>query len=410
MALTKVFKDIDELLTLEGAAKKGGRRVTEDDLGLVRRGALVVSGKRIAWAGSMSDLPRAYRRAPQVSLKGKSVVPAFLECHTHLVFAGNRADEFEKRNQGMSYQEIAQQGGGILSTMRATREASVAELAKLGQKRAELFVRQGVTTIEAKSGYGLNTESELKILAANQKIKGARIVSTYLGPHAVPSEFKSPDEYVRNIIAEALPALKKKKLAGRCDIFVEKGFFLDEAARAYLRAAKDVGFDVVVHADQLSLSGGARMAIEFGARSADHLLQIEKPEVEALAKSDVTCVLLPASDLYLKTKYPPARALIDAGARVALATDYNPGSSPTQDLALVGLLARLEMKMTLPEVIGAYTVGAAHALGLEKQLGSLQKGRLADFVVLDGGWRDLFYQIGHMPVAQVWREGKRAFA
>jgi imidazolonepropionase len=168
VAVIKVFRDIDELLTLESAASKQGRRISESDLSIIKKGAFVIKGKRVEWAGSTSDIPSKFRRAPSVSLKGKTVLPAFVESHTHLVFAGNRADEFEKRNQGMTYQEIAQQGGGILSTMRATREANVAELTKIGQRRADLFIRQGVTTIEAKTGYGLNTESELKILTANQ--------------------------------------------------------------------------------------------------------------------------------------------------------------------------------------------------------------------------------------------------
>lgn len=405
----KVFKNIDELVTLSGAAAKQGRRVVDADLNVIKNGSFVVQGKKILWAGPTSEIPKKYGKGG-VSLKGHSVVPAFVECHTHMVFAGNRADEFEKRNQGMSYQEIAREGGGILSTMRATRSATVAELARSGQARVDRFVAQGVTTIEAKSGYGLDTKFEFKILEANKRLKKARIISTYLGPHAVSPDFPLTGDYIKNIIEKDLPQLKKNKLARRCDIFVERGFFVDEPARRYLKAAKDLGFDLTIHADQLSLSGGSRMAIEFGAKSADHVLQIEKPEIEALAKSEVTCVLLPSSDLYLKTKYPPARSLIDAGARVALATDFNPGTSPTQDLALTGLLARLEMKMTLAECISAYTVGAAYALGLENELGSIESGKLADFVVLDGSYRDLFYQIGHTPVSQVWREGIKIYS
>jgi imidazolonepropionase len=406
----KVFRDIAELLTLSGAAKKQGRKIDREDLSIHHNGALVIKGKKILWAGTQSEMPRIYKKARSISLKGSTVLPAFIESHTHLIFAGNRSEEFEKRNQGVTYQEINEQGGGIRSTMKATREATLSELVKLGQKRVNLFVRQGVTTIEAKTGYGLNTETEFKILSANHKLKGARIISTYMGPHSVPPEFDSAEKYIEHITKNDIPLLKKKKLTCRCDIFVEKGFFEGETARSYLKAVRDAGFDIVIHADQLTLSGGSRMAIEFDARSADHLLQIEKPEIEALAKSEVTCVLLPTSDLYLRTKYPQARALIDAGARVALATDFNPGTSPTQDLALVGVLARLEMKMSLPEVIASYTVGASYALGLEKVLGSLEPGKLADFSVVEGTWQDLFYHAGHMPISQVWREGQRVFA
>lgn len=406
-----LFTDIGELLTLAPAAKMGGRKPTVDDLGLVSKAAVLTQGGNIIWVGRQNSLPKSLVRetkiSREVSLGGHTVLPGFIECHTHLVFAGSRSNEFEMRVCGATYQEIADQGGGIRATVEPTRKASVKELAKTAQARANEFVRQGVTTIECKSGYGLTTKDEMKILEAAGLVKGARIVRTYLGPHAIPAgKDQSADSYMKQIIEVDLPLLKKKGLACRVDIFVEKNYFEAPLARKYLQRAKELGFDLVVHADQLSHAGGAVLAVEFGAKSAEHLIQIDQSDVRRLAGSDVTSVLLPAADLYLKCKYPPARALIDAGARVALATDFNPGSSPTQSLSLVGVLARLEMKMSLAEVITAYTVGAAYALGLEKSLGSIEVGKSADFATFATDWTELFYSIGAMSTQSVWREGK----
>jgi imidazolonepropionase len=231
-------------------------------------------------------------------------------------------------------------------------------------------------------------------------------VNTFLGEHELPPEFKTYEEYLKFLAADVLPKIKKKKLAERVDVFIEKGFFPRQASEDYLRHAKSLGFDVVVHADQLSLSGGSDVAVSVGAMSGDHLLQISDKEVAALAQSEVTCVLLPASDLYMKTKYPPARQLIDQGARVALATDFNPGSSPTQDLNFVGLLARIEMKMSLPEVIAAYTVGAAHALNLAKDVGSIEPGKFADLISIEQDWQTLFYSVGARLEPTVFARGK----
>ena len=394
---------------MAGAAKKQGRKIAEVDLGLTEKAAILAQNGRVVWAGREKLLPKSLvpktSKLKKVDLGGATVLPAFTECHTHLVFAGDRTNEFEMRMQGASYQEIAEKGGGIVATVEPTRKATLPSLAASAQKRAENFVRQGVATIECKSGYGLTTKDEMKLLEAAGKIKGPRIVRTYLGPHAIPKGSNASD-YIRQIIDTDLPLLKKRGLACRVDIFVEKGYFEVELARSYLQRAKELGFDIAVHAEQLNRIGGAQLAIEMGARSAEHLIQINQSDIQALSSSEVTCVLLPAADLYLKCAYPPARALLDAGARVALATDFNPGSSPTQSLSLVGALARLEMKMSLSEVISAYTVGAAHALGLAKDLGSIEPGKSCDFVALASNWTELFYSIGDMNVQSVWREGK----
>jgi len=404
-----LVQGIGRLLTLEGAARKGGRGIVAEDLGIIENAALAIQDGRVVFAGPVKKLPRSFSRGAKVeNVKGATVLPGLIESHTHLLFGGNRAAEFERRNQGESYQSIAKSGGGILSTVKATRAARPQELAKTGQARVERFLRQGVTTIEVKSGYGLSVDSELDMLRAAKLLKRARIVPTFLGAHAVPPEARgSAEAWVDEMIAEALPLLLEKKLASRVDIFVEDGYFDAELGRKYLRAAVAAGLELVVHADQLTHSGGARLAVELGARSADHILQIDPSDIDALAASEVTCVLLPSADLYMKCPYPPARELIDRGARVALATDFNPGSSPSADTALVGVLARVQMKMTLAEVIAAYTVGAAHALGLEKELGSLTSGKLGDFIVLEGEYEELFLEVGRQPVARVFREGRR---
>jgi imidazolonepropionase len=266
-----------------------------------------------------------------------------------------------------------------------------------------------VTTLEIKSGYALDEKNELKTLKVARELQGPRIVPTFLGAHARPPEFESYKAYLDFLRKKVLLKVKKQKLAQRVDIYVENGFFDKEDSRVFLQAAKDMGFDILLHADQLTLSGGADLSVELGALSGDHLLQIEDAQIRKLARSQVTCVLLPAADLYMKCKYPPARRLIDKGARVALATDFNPGTSPTQDVNLVGLLARLEMQMSLPEVLAAYTVGAAYALNLQREVGSLELGKSADFMCTEADWKQLFYSVGERSTTFVYQSGKRIF-
>jgi imidazolonepropionase len=338
---------------------------------------------------------------------GQLVLPGFVECHTHLVYAGSRGFEMEMKFQGVPYQEIAQKGGGILSTMRATREASLLKLQELNERRILNFVDQGVTTLEVKSGYGLDKANEIKMLESLPVSNQVRLIKTFLGAHAKPLEFASYEEYLHHLTKDVLPEVKKRNLASRVDIFIEKGFFELEMSREYLRAAQKMGFDLTIHADQLSLSGGTSLAVELGAKSADHCIQVRAQEIQSLAKSKTVAVLLPAADLYLKCPYPPARQMLDSGVRVALSTDYNPGTSPTQDLSLVGFLARREMKISLPEVIQAYTEGAAQALGLENEVGKLAQGFCADFTLWEDDETDLFLEIGKMRPSQVFRAGNR---
>lgn len=410
----RVFENIGELLTLSGAHIKGGRRVNEMDLSIISDGVLISVDGKVAWTGPQAEFHRDHleafggeSRAEFIDLGGRTVLPGFVECHTHLVFAGDRSAEFEWRMNGQTYQQISAQGGGILSTVRETRAASPSRLLKLAQDRADVFLRQGVTCVEVKSGYGLDLDTEIKCLEVAGRLQGPRVVRTYLGAHSRSPDFMDLASYMNEMINVVLPKIARDKLADRVDIYIEKGFYDLDMARAYFRKVSDLGLPITAHTEQLSELGGTDLALEFGPQSVDHVVHINEATIQRVARSQAAAVLLPASDFYLKMRYPPARALIDAGACVAVSTDYNPGTSPTQDLSFIGVLARLEMKMTLAEVLCAYTLGAAVALGKGAELGTLTSGKFSDFSVLDSSWRELFYSIGHHPVAEVYRSGER---
>lgn len=368
---------------------------------------LVDSDGVIAWVGKTQDRPKDLKIQHEIDLKKKNILPSFIECHTHTVFAGSRAAEFEERLKGVSYLEIAQRGGGILSTVRHTRQQTAAQLLKQSQKRVNEFLRQGVSTLEIKSGYSLDLKNEIKMLEVAQKIKGPQIVTTFLGAHAKPTEFDSYSDYLNYLAKQVLPVVKKKKIANRVDIFIEKNFFEVAEARSFLKTAQEMGFHLTIHANQLSDSGGAQLALELEALSADHVIHLSSSTIQNFSNSKTVAVLLPTADLYMKCAYPPARQLIDAGATVALATDFNPGSCPSQDLMLVGLLARLEMKMTLPEVFKAYTVNAAKALGIDHEQGRLKAGQLANFICTEADLTDFFYSAGFVPEHDLFIRGKR---
>lgn len=407
----RVFLGIKEMLTMAPAAAKLGRKILAPDLGLIKDAAIVEHRGIIEWVGPYQELKKSKifaecREAEVVELNATTVLPGFVECHTHSVFAGDRKSEFELRNQGASYQQIAEQGGGIISTVRSTREAPLNRLVELAQQRVDEFVRQGVTTLEIKSGYGLSLESEIKILEAAGRLSGPRIVRTFLGPHALSPDFKSAEEYMQAICDGWFERIAQNRLAERADIYVEKGYFTIDQAKRYFKVARAQGFHLTGHMDQLNHGGGCELGVQLNLNSIDHCVNISDSDIQALARTATVAVLLPTADLYIHIAYPPARKIIDAGCVVALATDFNPGSSPTQDLSLVGVLARLEMKMTLPEVLGAYTVGAALALDSLSREGSLQSKKICNFMCLDGSWQDLFYAIGGHPVREVWREGK----
>ena len=413
----RLYQTQGPVLTLANTEGKEsfGRKPQESDLGLAEKICFVAdSDGIIAWQGLKQKIPKEIRKRirGETKLSPGTILPGFVESHTHLVFAGHRQNEFEMRNAGATYQEIAEKGGGIVSTVAATRKASPSQLLQLAQYRAEKYISQGVTTLEAKSGYGLNWAEESKILAVVQSLAKKlpiEVIATYLGPHAKSPERASLDEYFDDIIQKQLPQLTKAKIR-RADIFIEKGYFTRDQGRKYLEILKTLGIGATVHADQLSDSGACALGAQMGALSVDHCVNISDVDIRFLAQSSTTAVLLPTADFYLKISYPPARKMIAEGVRVAVATDFNPGSSPTQDLSFVGVLSRLEMKMSLPEVIFAYTLNAAHALGVHTHTGSLDINKRLNFSTFDCDWSELFYQVGAHPVREVWTRGKRIWS
>ena len=412
MAL-KCFRKINKLWTLRGVDKKQGRNINLEDLGLIEDGAILSLDGKILWSGKDQDLNSklleelGVQEAPdETFFKDKSIIPAFVESHTHTIFAGNRNHEFEMRNQGSTYQEIAKKGGGILSTVKATREASKKQLLDSAQERVDNFLAQGVGTVEIKSGYGLDESNEVKMLQVANELKGPNIVATYLGPHAYDPEV-AKEEYQDQILDKTLAHIVHNKLASRVDIFIEDNYYNTDFAEKYFMKAKELNLDIAAHVEQLSHTGGTQLAIKHGAKSVDHAVEINTEEIKLLAKSETTAVLLPSADFYLKTPYPKARDMIDAGVRVAVATDFNPGSSPTQDLSFIGVLARIEMKMSLPELIAAYSYNAACALGIEASKGALVKDKSCDFNVLGDDLESLFCNVGYHPIAEVWLSGEQ---
>jgi imidazolonepropionase len=349
--------------------------------------ALAWSDGIIRWAGAAAELPAELRSAPAEDAGGRLVIPGLVDCHTHLAFGGWRAGEFERRIRGDSYLDIARDGGGIASTMRATRGSGEDALVA----RAAGFLREmrrlGVTTVECKSGYGLETGTELTLLRAYRRLAAlqpARLVPTFLGAHTVPPEHRADRRrYIDAILRDMIPAIAAEGLARCCDVFVEETAFSREEGREVLLAGKAVGLAAKVHADQLTSSGGAELAAEVGALSADHLECVSDRGIEAMAAAGVTAVSLPIASLYLAQRPMPARRLIDADVPVAVATDFNPGSAPSYHLPLALTLACTMQRMTPAEALKGATSIAARALGLEHECGSLQAGRPADFCVID---------------------------
>lgn len=371
-----------ELVTVEPELGEGS-------LGVIRDGALGARAGRIVWVGPTDRLGSVVRPLPgavELDVRGRVVLPGFVDSHTHLLFAGSREEEFARRLAGATYQELAAAGGGILATVRATRAAPLEELVALGLERLDLALRHGTTTIEVKSGYGLATDAELKCLRAIRTLRDRHPVdvhATFCGAHEVPPEFRGdPDGYVDVVVGEMLPAVAAEGLAEFCDVFCEAGVFTPAQARRVLVAGAARGLRPKLHADEFAPSGGAELAAELGAVSADHLLHAPLPAVRALAAAGVTATLLPGTAFCLGLPYAPARAFLEVGARLALATDFNPGSSYTPNMQLMVTLACTQMRLGVEEALAAATRGGARALGLEAEVGSLAPGRRADLLVL----------------------------
>ena len=348
--------------------------------------ALAWEDGRIAWVGADTDLPERWRRGA-ADAGGALVIPGLVDCHTHLAFGGWRADEFEQRALGAGYLEIARGGGGIASTMRRTRALDEAALYDRAAAFAVAMRQLGVTTIECKSGYGLDVETELRLLRVYARLGGqgdARIVPTFLGAHVVPPDYRERrGEYVRLVIEEMIPAVAAAGLARCCDVFVEDSAFTLAEARRILGAGKAAGLSPKLHADQLTSGGGAELAAELGALSADHLEHASDAGIAAMSRAGVVAVSLPLATLYLRQPPMPARRFIDAGVAVAVATDFNPGSAPSYHLPLALTLACTLQRMTPAETLKGATVIAARAVGEEGECGSIEPGKSADFAIID---------------------------
>jgi len=402
------------VVSLSGPARpRVGSELRE--LSILTGGVFVRDG-RIELVGTNGEIESLIEQTTTVvDAGGRILLPGFVDAHTHPVFGGTRADEFEERAAGATYQEITGRGGGIQSTVNHTRAATLDELVSRGRKYAAWFLRGGTTTVEAKSGYGLSVEDELKLLRAIRRLDQEtplRYVPTFLGAHTIPAEYRSRrDAYVALVIDEMLPMVSQEKLAEYCDVFCEDKVFTVEESWKILSAARCHGLGLRLHADQLSPGGGAKLAAELGTVTADHLEHTDGAGIAALKSAAVQPVLLPASVYALgSTHYPAAREMIDAGLAVVLATDFNPGSSPTPSMPMVLSLASTHMKMTAAEGITAATINAAYSLNRGSELGSIEPGKIADLVIHDcDDYRELAYFFGISQAWHVYASGQAVF-
>jgi len=420
-----LIHNASQLLTLASpGAPKRGRAL--GDLGIIPNGAVALAGGRVLAVGPSEELLRRVRAAELLDAGGRVVLPGFVDPHTHLVWAGDRADEFETRLAGASYMEIMASGGGIMGTVRSTRAAGLDELVAQSRPRLERMLSYGSTTVEIKSGYGLNTQGEIKQLSAIRTLQAwfpGALVPTFLGAHAVPAEYRGHAEaYVDLLVAEMLPAIAQKQRREPfspgaqslgapslfCDVFCEEGAFSLDQSRRILQAARDLGLGLKIHVDEFMPLGGTRLAVELGAISADHLVCTPPEEIELLARSETIAVALPGTPFGLAQRdYTPARALIEAGGALALATDCNPGTCWCESMQFVIALACRYLRMTPAEAISAATINAAHALGLGEQVGSLEPGKRADLIILDApSYAHLGYRFGTNLVRTVVAGGK----
>jgi imidazolonepropionase len=405
--MKKLIGPITQVLTMERLPLKGALK--DEQLEIMENAGILIEGKKILEVGSWQRLKKEFPQAELFELEGNFVaMPGLIDCHTHSCFGGSRAGDFAMRNAGKTYLEIAQAGGGIWDTVTQTRKLSLEDLAQITSKHANRHLSEGVTTIEVKSGYGLSLEEELKMLRAIQlanRSTPADLISTCLAAHIKPRDFEGTNsEYLEHISSELFPILKKEKLTNRIDAFVEKSAFSPEEISPYFRKAKKMGFDLTVHADQFT-TGGSEVAVNFGAKSADHLEASGDKEIKLLAKSDTIAVALPGASIGLGCAFTPARKFLDQGGALAIASDWNPGSAPMGDLiAQASILATFE-KLSTSEILSGITFRAAAALGLNDR-GKLKAGMLADFVLYStSDYREILYHQGKMKPEMVWKIG-----
>ena len=413
MTSSLLITGASQLLTLRGPAPRRGKSLS--NLGIIQDGALLIRNGLIVAVGTLAQVEAfpECKEAEKINVRGRVVLPGFVDSHTHLIYAASRAEEYEMKIAGASYEEIARKGGGILNSVKRLRTATSEALKRRARAALQEFASYGTTTIEAKSGYGLDVNSELRILALHKELNSAQpieIVSTFLGAHVVPSEFRSkpsgPDQYVSMLVDKLMPDVIGQKLAEFCDVFCDRGAFTRTQARRILLAGKKLGLTPKVHAEQLTRMGASQVGVELGAASCDHLEHVNRADIRALARSKTAATLLPGCDFHLGLKqYAPARALMDAGAIVALATDYNPGTSPTLSMPMILSLACTQLRMTPAEAIPAATINAAYSLRRDERIGSLEAGKQADLAVFDvEDYREIPYYFG---VNKCWMTVKK---
>ncbi len=406
-----IIINANELLTVSGSSLRPRKGKQMDDLGIIRNGALAISKDTIIACGTSDEIMKGVSKTPdtvEIDASNKLVMPGFIDCHTHLVFAGSREDEFEQRIKGTSYMDILKSGSGIFNTVRATRAAGKEELIKKSLDRLDTMLRFGTTTIEAKSGYGLTIEDEskqLQVMNELNDIHPIEIIPTFL-VHTTPYEFNSSREYIDFVISTMLP--KIKGMAEYCDIFCEHNVFDIEQSRLVLTAAKKLGFKLKIHADQLTDMGGAELAACLQAASADHLDHISRKGIDAMANSNTIAVLLPGASFFLGyDTYAPASEMISKSVAIALSTDFNPGSCPTESMQIILALACIKMKMSPAQAINAATINAAHAINRAETIGSLEVGKKADVIVLNvQNYKCIPYHFGVNLVQTVIKKGK----
>ena len=406
-----IIRNAAQVVRCSGRAAKCGKEMS--DVNVIENANIVITNGIITYVGEKIEFPPCASPLDYktIDATGKAVLPGFVDSHTHLVFGGYREEEFSWRMRGDSYMSIMERGGGIHSTLEATRRASFEELYTAAKSRLARMLQLGVTTVEAKSGYGMDKNTELKQLAVIQELNRTQpitVVPTFMGAHATPKEFQGrEDDFIDYVTQEIMPEIKEKNLAAFCDIFCEKNVFSIEQSRKYLQKAKDLGFLLKIHADEIVQFGGAELAAEMGCTSADHLLQASDNGIRQMAENHVVATLLPCTAFSLKEHFADARKMIDSGCAVALATDLNPGSSFTSSIPLTFALACIYMKMSPEEAVNALTINGAAAIARAESIGSIDEGKRADIIILDfPSYKFLPYHIAMNIVKTVIKDGE----
>lgn len=411
-----LIKNITNLVTCKNISGKPKKGKEQTDIGLIREGNILIENAQISFIGNKNQLHNFLKekkiKFEVINGKNKTVMPGFVDSHTHLVFAGSRSDEYEMRIKGSTYEEIAKAGGGIASTVNAVRNSTKNELYLLAEKRLNNFLKYGTTTLEAKSGYGLDVKNEIKMLEVinklNEKNKfGINIIPTFLGAHSVPEEMNKKD-YIELICFEMIPLVAKKKLAKLIDVFCEKNYFDAKETEGILSLGAKFGLIPRIHTDQFNSIGGIDAALKVNAISVDHLEVLKTKDIKKLSGKNIFATLLPGTSYFLNIPYQPARELIENNVPVSLATDFNPGSCYTENIQMIMSLASLKMKMTAEEIINAVTINPAHSLFMQNYIGSLEVGKYADILLFDfPSYKDLLYHFAVNQLQLIFKRGKR---